>query len=165
MKIRQAVREDLEEMLEIYNDEVVNGVATFDLHPKTIEEREIWFASHNIDNHPLLVAEIDGHVAGYASLSAYREKEAYQATVELSIYIAKKDRQKGVASALMETIIEMARHDPRTHTIVSVITSGNQASVKLHQKFGFEFCGTVKEVGYKFGQYRDIDHYRLSFSH
>ena len=161
MIIRKAKIEDLEELLEIYNYEVEHGVATLDLEAKTLEEWEEWFYGHNVDNHPLIVAEIDSHVAGYASLSSYREKEAFKSTVELSIYIGKDYRKRGVATSLMESILEEAKKDERTHTVVSVITSGNEASQKLHEKFGFEFCGTIKEVGIKFGEYRDIDNYRL----
>ena len=95
MIIRKAKKEDLKELLDIYNYEVEHGVATFDLETKTLEEREEWFYSHNVDNHPLIVAEIDGNIAGYASLSSYREKEAYKSTVELSIYIGVSYRKKG----------------------------------------------------------------------
>ena len=157
MIIRKAKKEDLKELLDIYNYEVEHGVATFDLETKTLEEREEWFYSHNVDNHPLIVAEIDGNIAGYASLSSYREKEAYKSTVELSIYIGVSYRKKGVATALMDSILDEAKRDERTHTVISVITSGNEGSKKLHEKFGFEFCGTLKEVGLKFGTYRDTD--------
>lgn len=161
MFIRRAEIEDLEELLEIYNYEVENGIATLDLKPKTLEERKIWFYEHNIENHPLIVAEIDNHIAGYASLSSYREKEAYKSTVELSIYVGINYRKQGIAFTLMNEILKMAREDETIHTVVSVITGGNEASIKLHNKFGFEFCGTIKEVGMKFGKYVDIDNYRL----
>ena len=120
----------------------------------------MWFDVHNVDNHPLLVAEQDGRVAGYASLSSYRAKEAYRSTVELSIYIHPDFRRQGVATALMEAILAEARRDPGTHTVVSVITDGNEASRKLHEKFGFTYCGAIREVGMKFGRYLDI----LNFS-
>ncbi len=161
MIIRKAEISDLKELLDIYNYEVEHGVATLDLKAKTLVEWEEWFYSHNIDNHPLFVAEIENKVVGYASLSSYREKEAFKSTVELSIYISKNCRKKGIASALMEFILNEAKKDVRTHSVVSVITSGNKASEKLHKKFGFEFCGTIKEVGIKFGEYRNIDNYRL----
>lgn len=161
MIIRKGKIEDLKELLEIYNYEVEHGVATLDLEPKTLEEWKGWFYVHNVDNHPLIIAEIDNHVAGYATLSSYREKEAFKTTVELSIYIGKDYRKRGIATTLMESILEEAKKDKRTHTVVSVITSGNEASKKLHEKFGFEFCGTIKEVGIKFGEYRNIDNYRL----
>lgn len=161
MKIRKAVQDDLKELLDIYNYEVVNGVATLDLVPRTIEEWQEWFDAHNVENHPLYVAEIEGKVAGYTSLSSYRAKEAYRTTVELSVYIAPDFRRQGVASALMEYILRVAREDATIHTVVSVITSGNVASARLHEKFGFQFCGMIPEVGMKFGKYLNIDNYSL----
>jgi phosphinothricin acetyltransferase len=159
--IRKAELRDLPELLAIYNYEVVNGVSTLDLNEKTLAEWRVWFDCHNVENHPLIVAERKGRVAGYASLSSYREKEAYSSTVELSIYVSPDFRHLGIATELMAQILEEARKDARTHTVVSVITSGNEASRKLHEKFGFEFCGTIKEVGVKFGVYQDIENYRL----
>ena len=158
---REGMIGDLEQMLEIYNYEVRTGVATFDLHEKTLEEWRGWFQAHNTDNHPLIVAEIGGRVAGYATLSAYRDKEAYTSTVELSIYVSPDFRRMGVATELMAEILRMAREDGRTHNVVSVITSGNEASVKLHGKFGFTFCGTIPEVGVKFGRQLGIDNFSL----
>ena len=77
------------------------------------------------------------------------------------MYIAPGDRRKGVATALMEAILAEAREDERTHMVVSVITAGNEASVRLHKRFGFEFCGTIREVGMKFNRYLDIENYSL----
>ena len=161
MQITKPDKKDLEAMLDIYNYEVEHGVATFDLYPKSMEAWEDWFAAHNVDNHPLLIARIDGEVAGYASLSAYRERAAYSGTVELSVYISPAFRGCGVATALMERILQDAREDERTHAVVSVITTGNEVSAHLHQKFGFTFCGTLPEVGKKFGRYLGVDHYLL----
>ena len=164
MEIRIARREDLQQLLDIYNYEVVHGVATLDLQPKSLEEWERWFDAHNIKNHPLLVAVKAGRVAGYASLSSYRQKEAYRSTVELSIYISPDFRRQGVATALMEAILQAARQDPLTHTVVSVITDGNEVSRKLHEKFGFTYCGAIREVGMKFGAYLDILNFSLIVS-
>ena len=164
MEIRVARREDLQQLLDIYNYEVVHGAATLDLQPKSLEEWGRWFDAHNIKNHPLLVAEQAGRVAGYASLSPYRSKEAYRSTVELSIYIGPGFRRQGVATALMEAILREARQDPETHTVVSVITDGNEASRKLHEKFGFTYCGAIREVGMKFGAYQDILNFSLIVS-
>lgn len=161
MVIRKAEPADLPALLEIYNYEVEHGVATLDLTPRTPEERKIWFDAHNVDNHPLYTAEENGVVQGYVSLSSYREKEAYRSTVELSIYIHPAHRGKGIATALMAFILEEARQDPSIHNVVSVITAGNAASVRLHEKFGFTFCGTIPAVGMKFGRYLDIENYSL----
>lgn len=160
--IRIAEEKDLPALLDIYNDEVLHGISTLDLNPRTMAEWRAWFAHHNVDNHPLLTAELEnGKAAGYASLSEYRSKEAYRSSVELSIYVARAHRGKGVATALMETILDMARADDRTHLVVSVITDGNEASQRLHDKFGFTFCGIIPEVGMKFERYQNIRNYAL----
>ncbi len=161
MIIRKAERTDIAELLEIYNYEVLNGVSTLDINPRTTEQWTDWFENHNIKNHPLIVSEENGVITGYASLSSYRAKEAYASTVELSIYIHPEHRGKGVGTALMSEIITMAKEDPTVHTVVSVITSGNAASERLHDKFGFIFSGEIKEVGVKFGKYLDISNYYL----
>jgi len=162
MIIRKAIQKDIGALTDIYNYEVQNGTATFDIRPKTTEERQQWFDLHNKENHPLIVAEGEGgKICGYASLSPYREKEAYRSCVELSVYVAHDARQQGVATALMSEILRLAKEDKSTHTVVSVITSGNEASKRLHERFGFDFCGTISEVGMKFGKYLSIDNYCL----
>lgn len=161
IEIRVAQRWDIPALLEIYNYEVEHGIATFDLQPKSMEQRTEWFEAHNAGNHPLLVAEVEGQVAGYASLSSYREKEAYKSTVELSVYVSPNYRRQGVATSLMESILKMAKEDSSIHTVVSVITGGNEASIRLHERFDFIFCGRIKEVGVKFGKYLDIENYQL----
>lgn len=160
MIIRKAEERDLPEILEIYNYEVLNGVATLDLHEKTLQDRKNWFHKHT-GSHIIIVAEIDGKIGGYASLSPYREKEAYKSTVELSIYVGAEFRRQGIAKALMREILEIARNDKSLHTVVSVITSGNEASEKLHKAFDFKYCGTLREVGFKNGSFRDIDNFEL----
>ncbi len=162
IEIKQTVAEDLPALLRIYNYEVENGVATLDLTPKSMDEWDSWFSAHNKNNHPLYTAFFGGVIAGYVSLSPYREKEAYSSTVELSIYVSPDFRRCGIATAMMEYILRVARDDPRTHTVVSVITAGNAASTALHDRFGFEYCGKISEVGMKFGRYLDIENYRLS---
>lgn len=162
MEIRKARQEDLPELLAIYNYEVRCGVATLDLEEKSLREWQAWFDAHQSADHPIFAAVSDGSVAGYVSLSPYREKEAYKSTAELSIYIAPQYRGRGIASSLMEYILAYAKENQTLHTIVSVITSGNATSSHLHEKYGFEFCGTIGEVGMKFGRYLDIDNYRVT---
>ena len=157
--IRKAEIKDIAPMLEIYNYEVEHGVATLDLHPKTLEEWTDWFKTHDSKSHCILTAVMENQVVGYASLSPYREKEAYRSTVELSLYVSPAYRRRGIASWLMEAILESVRNDAGIHTVVSVITRGNQASERLHEKYGFAFCGTIHQVGMKFGKYLDIDNY------
>jgi len=161
MDIRVATEADLPQLLAIYNYEVENDTATFDLNPKSMEERMEWFYAHNVGNHPLIVAEEDGRAVGYASLSPYREKEAYAATVELSVYIDPDYRRRGIARRLLTAILDEARERDDIHTVISVITAGNEASVRLHEEFGFRYGGTLYEVGEKFGRRLDIVNYQL----
>ena len=161
MIIRKAEKRDIPNLTDIYNDEVINGVATLDIHPRSSKDRLEWFNAHNKDNHPLIVAEDNGTAVGYATLSPYREKEAYSSTVELSVYVAADYRGQGIASALLTEILNFARNDPSTHLVVSVITAGNDTSVHLHKKFGFTYCGTIHRVGMKFGKFLDIENYEL----
>jgi phosphinothricin acetyltransferase len=159
--IRTAKSKDLLYLVDIYNYEIENGTSTLEISPQTPEQRHEWLVAHNVDNHPLIVAEVDGHVIGYACLSPYREKTGYHSTVELSVYVDILYRRKGIASLLVQKIIEIAKNDPSIHAIISVIIEGNDASVQLHRKFGFTLCGTIREAGYKFGKCLDISLYEL----
>ncbi|KIL49142.1 GNAT family N-acetyltransferase [Jeotgalibacillus campisalis] len=159
VSIREAQQKDLTEMAAIYNEAIEKTVATFDLRRQTIEERQAWFNKYG-GRHPLLVAELDGKVAGYSSLSPFRDKEAYSDTVELSIYISSDYQGKGIGKLLMEEILLRAAKLDH-HVVIGGITGGNEASVKLHEKFGFEFAGCFKEVGYKFDQWQDVHFYQL----
>lgn len=107
--IRPITRNDIASCLDIYNYEVVNGVATLDLEPRTLSEWQEWYESHSDEHHPIVVGTVDGIVAGYASLSPYRPKEAYKSTVELSIYIHQDYRGRGIATQLMTHILEIAK--------------------------------------------------------
>ena len=159
--IRPITQDDIVSCLDIYNYEVVNGVATLDLEPRTLEEWHEWYNAHRDEHHPIIVGTIDDVVVGYASLSLYRLKDAFKSTVELSIYIHQDYRGKGVASKLMAHILEHAKENDILHTVVSVITAGNEASTALHARFNFTYCGLTPEVGFKHGKYQDTETYAL----
>lgn len=161
LQIRRAVIDDVQDCLNIYNYEVEHGVATLDLEPRTLEEWHEWYNAHSDEHHPIIVGTIDDVVVGYASLSPYRLKDAFKSTVELSIYIHQDYRGQGVATRLMERILEMAKADTMIHNVVSVITAGNEGSTKLHNRFGFTYCGLTPEVGFKHGKYQDTETYVL----
>lgn len=159
--IRKIDYSDIELCLSIYNYEVEHGVATLDLEPRTLEEWHEWYNAHSDEHHPIIVGTIDDVVVGYASLSPYRLKDAFKSTVELSIYIHQDYRGQGVATQLMERILAMAKADTMIHNVVSVITVGNEESTKLHNRFGFTYCGLTPEVGFKHGKYQDTETYAL----
>jgi len=159
--IQSITKNDISACLSIYNYEVEHGVATLDLEPRTLEEWREWYNAHSDEHHPIIVGTIDDVVVGYTSLSPYRLKDAFKSTVELSIYIHQDYRGQGVATRLMEHILEMAKVDTMIHNVVSVITAGNEGSTKLHNRFGFTYCGLTPEVGFKHGKYQDTETYAL----
>lgn len=159
LMIRDATQEDLPSILHIYNEAIRTLAATFDLEEQTIEQRAVWFAKYG-GKYPLIVAEQDGEVAGYCCLSSFREKPAYNKTVELSIYISAKRRGNGIGNALMGAILQRARL-LGYHTVIGGITAGNEASVRLHEKYGFTKVGHFREVGFKFGEWQDVCFYQL----
>ncbi len=161
MIVRPARKEDIPALLEIYNHEVINGAATLDINPKTLPQWEEWFSLHTTPEHFILTAEVNGVPAGYASLSEYRSKEAFRSTAELSVYVGQEYRRQGVATALIAEVLKTAESSGTLHSVVSVITAGNEASERLHEKFGFLPCGTLHEVGFKHGKYRNIDNFEL----
>lgn len=158
LTIREATINDLQAMLAIYNEAILNQTSTFDLEEQTMEQRKIWFSKYG-SKYPLIVADFDGQVVGYASLSPFRDKEAYDKTVEISVYIDKGQRGRGIGKALMAKILELAK-TLNYHTVIAGITAGNEVSVKIHENFGFEYIGCFKEVGYKFNQWQDVLFYQ-----
>ncbi|MEW4282509.1 GNAT family N-acetyltransferase [Priestia koreensis] len=157
--IRKAAQADLPILTDIYNQSVLHTTATFDLTPVTPNERQGWFDAHG-GHYPLIVAEEKGVVMGYASLSSFRDKEAYNGTVELSVYIDEAHQGKGLGKLLMSEILHQAK-ELHYHVVISGITKGNDKSVQLHARFGFEFCGEFKQVGYKFDEWQDVLFYQL----
>ena len=161
LTIRYTQKSDLSALLDIYNYEVINGTATFDLNPKSLADWEKWLEEHSVGNHFALTALVDDTPVGYATLSGYREKEAYIQTTELSVYVHPDYRGRGIAAQLINETVAIARARGDVHTIVSVITGSNEASLKMHEKLGFTYGGTLYQVGEKFGKLMDIVNYQL----
>ena len=152
--IRSARQEDLEAIVEIYNEAILKTVATFDTEPKTCDEQTVWFATHDAKN-PLLVAELTGIVVGWASLSKWSDRCAYSDTAELSLYVRGDHQGKGIGRRLIEAVLDEGKKNG-LHTILARITEGNDGSLHLHQSVGFTHIGTMREVGKKFGRRLDV---------
>lgn len=159
LNVRRGRAEDVPALTEIYNDAVVGSAATFDLARKTLEDRMRWFYEHD-GSHPLLVAEAQGEVVGFATLSEFREKPGYSRTAETSVYVRRGSRGTGVGTAVMQAIIDGARR-LGVHTLVAGIVPPNPPSVALHEKLGFRRVGTFREVGRKFGRWQDVEFFQL----
>lgn len=154
MSIRLADIKDIADIMEIYNEAVLNTTATFDTEPRTIEQQKEWLDQHG-GKYPVLVYESDGIVAGWASLSRWNERPAYSNTVENSIYIRKDYRRRGIGRMLLGELISYAVKYGH-HTIISRIAEGNETSIKMHREAGFDIIGVMKEAGMKFGRYIDV---------
>ncbi|MCX7709584.1 MAG: GNAT family N-acetyltransferase [Clostridia bacterium] len=160
MLIREAVISDVERLASIYNWAVANTTASFDINVVSLENRREWF-SHYGGVYPLIVAEEDGKVVGYSSLSKFREKEGYAKTVELSVYVDPEYHGRGIGKHLVAEILERGKKLGH-HVIMAGITAGNDVSIKMHENFGFKLCGHMKEVGYKFDAWQDVLFYQLT---
>ena len=154
LTVRKATIEDLVAITEIYNDAILKTVATFDTEPKSPEEQKIWFAEHG-DRYPILVAEQRNLIVGWASLSRWSDRCAYSGTVELSLYVRDRYREKGVGRRLISEIINEGRR-AGLHTVIARITEGNSVSIHLHESVHFKHIGVMSEVGRKFGRLLDV---------
>ena len=158
IQIRPALESDLEAIQRIYNHEILTGTATWDLEPWTDDVRRAWMLEHASDpSTPVVVAEIEGNpreVAGFAYLSTYRAKAGYRYTRETSVYVDERYQRAGVGRALMEFQLAATR-TLALHSLVAVIEAANEASIALHEGFGFERVALKREVGRKFGRWLD----------
>ena len=152
--IRPPVTDDLEAITAIYNDAIVNTVATFDVEPQTVADRAEWLAAQG-PRHPVLVAVEDGAVVGWASLSGYSPRAAYAETATVSVYVREDYRGRGVGTELMAAIMEAGR-EAGLHVVLARIADVNPASVRMHESVGFEHVGDLREAGRKFGRYIDV---------
>ena len=154
LKVRKATINDLEAITKIYNEAILKTVATFDTEIKNLKEQKKWFKDHGFKN-PILVADFNGNVVGFASLSKYSDRCAYSNTSELSLYVKEEHQGRGIGKKLMESIIKEGCN-AGLHVIISRITEGNEKSIHLHESVGFEHIGIMKEVGFKFGKRLDV---------
>jgi phosphinothricin acetyltransferase len=152
--IRLARAADLPAINAIYNHYVLHSTCTYQEEPSTADERATWFAAHG-PVHPVTIAESDGELVGWGSLSRFHARSAYRHTVENSVYVRHDLHRRGIGRVLLADLIERARVAGH-HTIVALIDAGQPGSVAIHRAFGFEPAAHLKEVGFKFGKWRDV---------
>ncbi|HEY2761418.1 MAG TPA: GNAT family N-acetyltransferase [Pirellulales bacterium] len=157
--IRTAQERDLEAINDIYNEAVLTTTATFDTQPKTLAERAEWFVHHG-ERHPVLVAESNGKIVGWASLSEYSPRKAYDHTAESSVYVKSEFRGQRIGRALQDALIVESRR-LKFYTLIARVTAESAASMRLHESCGFRHVGCLKEVGRKFGRILDVHFLQL----
>jgi len=150
--IRTAAFSDLPEIVAIYNEAVAQRFATADLDPVTIADRSQWFHVHDPASYPIFVAEREGTVAGWCSLSAHRPgRAALRRTAEISYYVRADARGRGIGTALVEHAIGDA---PRVgkQVLFGILLERNTASINLMKKCGFALWGRLPDVASIDGQ-------------
>jgi phosphinothricin acetyltransferase len=165
VQVRPGVESDLEALTEIYNHYVRETAVTFDTVAFTPEERRPWLLSHPEDGpYRLMVAtEADPtrnsqRILGYATSSPFRAKAAYATSVEVSVYLRPDAGRRGIGTLLYKALFEaLAGED--VHRAYAGIAQPNEASARLHERFGFRHVGTYREVGRKFDRYWDVTWY------
>jgi phosphinothricin acetyltransferase len=152
--IRRAELADVPAITDVYNEAILTTTATFDTEPKTVAERTAWLQSHD-DRHPILVAEVDGAVVGWTSLTCWSDRRAYDDTAETSFYVHSTHRGRGIGRKLKDAIIAEARR-LGYHTLIARIAEDSRESIHLNELAGFVHVGTLKQVGRKFGRLLDV---------
>ncbi len=155
MKIEKANESHLKEINEITNYSIINTNFNFNFEPKTLEETKKWYNEHIEKDFPIIVCILNDEVVGWASLSTFRDYRGYDKTVEVSLYVKNNYKRMGIGSLLLENIEKEAKAK-KFHAVVSAITGGNDASINLHKKFGYEVKCVFEQIGYKNNTFLDV---------
>ena len=155
LSIRDANLADIPSITRIYAHAVMHTVATLDTEEPTVATQTEWYRHHD-ERHPVLVAVSGNTVVGWASLSEWSTKAGYSGTAEASVYVSPECHRQGIGTSLLQTLSSRAR-DVGLHVVVARISSTNETSLRLARRCGFRHVGTMKESGFKFGAYVDVD--------
>lgn len=153
--LRDATEADLPAILDIYNHAVAETTAIWNETLVDLDNRKAWFGARQARGFPILVTEIDGRIAGYASYGDWRAFDGFRQSVEHSVYVEKDFYGRGLGKALMTALIERATRGG-IHVMIAAIEAGNTGSIALHRSLGFRLVGTHHEVGQKFGRWLDL---------
>jgi phosphinothricin acetyltransferase len=156
IEIRRGEPADLPALLDIYNHYVLNTAITFDIEPRTLDQRREWFDQFSDrGKYQCFVAARAGRAIGWASSSRFKERAAYDTTIETSIYLAPDATGQGLGRGLYEILFDAIRGED-IHRIFAGATLPNDASVRLHEAMGFRLVGVQPAVGRKFAKFWDV---------
>ncbi len=155
MNIRPAKTDDLTDILSMYNDAILNTTAVYEYEPFTETYINHWFKEKEASHFPVLIAENESGILGFATYGTFRHRSAYRTTAEHSVYVKSEFQGQGFGKILLDAILEEAKRNG-IHVLVGGIDSSNLISIQLHQKFGFEEVARMKEVAFKFDKWLDL---------
>ena len=155
MLLRLATLDDAEAIRAIYNLEVTESTATFDLVPRSPEVQRDWLQARSGAHAVVVAVDEPDTVCGFGSLSPWRDRPAYSTTVEDSVYVHRDHQGRGVGKAILTELVSTAVGHG-FHACMARIVGGHDASIALHAACGFEIVGTEREVGRKFGKWLDV---------
>lgn len=153
LDVRVATLADAAAICRIYNEGIQDRVATLETEERTLEERAQWLEAHG-PRHPVLVAESDGHVVGWASLNVFNARRAYEHVADLSLYVDRDWRGRGVGRRLLEALVARAR-ELRYHKLVLAAFPWNAPGMRAYGRAGFREVGTYREQGRLDGRWVD----------
>lgn len=152
--IRTAKLDDAQSLVDIYNEYIKDTTITFELNTITADEMANRMAKI-IPTNMYIVYEEAGEILGYAYASSWRSRVAYKNSLETTVYLCDKAKGRGIGTQLYEALLSIMK-DNNIHVAIGCITVPNPASIRLHEKLGFEKVGIFHEVGYKFDRWLDV---------
>ncbi|MCA1964004.1 MAG: N-acetyltransferase family protein [Prosthecobacter sp.] len=156
MTLIECGRSHLEAIRTIFNEAILNSTALYDYEPRTRETMQMWFEAKQAAGLPLLgLLDETGAFMGFGTYGPFRPHAAYQFSVEHSVYVDGRFRGRGAGRVLLEELIKRAVQQGR-HMMIGVIDAENTASIALHERLGFQHCGSIRHAGYKFGRWLDL---------
>lgn len=158
MIIRACTASDVEQICDIYNYYIVNSAVTFEEMSIAMQEMSRRIALHS-QHYPWLVCEVSGEIVGYAYASRWKERSAYKYTAEITVYVRAGITRQGYGKALYQALIPQLSAR-QCHAVLACITLPNVASTGLHERLGFEKVAHFRQVGFKFGEWRDVGYWQ-----
>jgi L-amino acid N-acyltransferase YncA len=163
MIIRDATEDDFAAITAVYNEVLQTSTAIYTDQPATVAERIAWWRSRSSQNYPTLVACEGDSVIGFSSFGDFRAWPGYRYTVEHSVHVHASWRGRGAGSELLKALIPRAAALGK-HVMIGGIDADNVASLRFHERLGFERVAHFKEVGFKFGRFLDLVFVQLPIS-
>jgi phosphinothricin acetyltransferase len=158
--IRKANANDVPQILEIVNYAIVHTTSNYLYDVQDLATQMQWFEEKQAKNFPIIVADLDGLALGFGTYGTFREKIGYQYTIEHSVYVANDYIGQGIGKLLLTELINLAKTEGY-HTMIGGIDAANEGSIAFHKKFGFVETGIIREVGFKFGKWLDLQFVQL----